>query len=104
MNTRQIQPKSVWFNNGEKSATILALSEFYGYHFDDGGGVIRYKLIGMESPGESTTEDGTIILPEVAIDYYIGTLPIPSSIVTQWGSSDSIIWDYVAQALNIQYI
>lgn len=103
MNTRQIQSKLVWYQNGEKTATILALAEFYGYHFDDGGGKVQYKLIGME-PVITNDSDGNPISTPVAVDYFTGVVDIPSNIVQQWGASDNIVWDYVADQLNIQFI
>lgn len=92
MNTKQIQPKQVWTANGEKSATILALVNFHDYHFDNGGGVVTYKLIGMEGD------------PQSAFEYFTGELAVPSEIVQQWGASDAIMWDFVGQSLNIIYI
>jgi hypothetical protein len=103
-NTTQIQTKKVWTTQGEKDATILALSNFCGYNFDNGGGKVEYKLIGMESPGMTINEDGLEQLPPVAKELFIGTIDVPSSIIQQWGASDSIIWDYVCSQLNITRI
>lgn len=102
MNTKNIQPKTIFTQYGEKDATILALKEFYGYHFDDGGGKVNYELLGMESPGVQYQEnDDVTILPEVAVCYFTGTIDIPSSVVTQWGNDDNIIWDYIMNKLQI---
>ena len=93
MNIKNIQPTNLWTPNGVKEATILSLYNFYDYHFDDGGGKVSYKLIGMESP-----EVGQ---PEVAVDYYSGVVDIPAAIIQQWGASDDVIWTYVASQLNL---
>ena len=103
-NTRTIQPKQVWTTAGEKTATILALSNFYDYHFDDGGGKVEYKLIGMESPGMTINEDGLEQLPPVAFEYFVGTINIPASIIQQWGADDSIIWTYISTTLQITLV
>lgn len=91
-NTREIQPKQIWTNLGEKNATHLALTNFFNYHFDNGGGTIVYKFFGMEGN------------PESAYDYFIGELNIPSEIIQQWGESDDIIFNYVAEQLNIVFV
>jgi hypothetical protein len=91
-NTRTIQPTSVWTPNGVKLATILSLTNFYDYHFDDGGGMVNYVLSGMEGD------------PESAIAYYTANLPIPSSVIQQWGASDDVIFDYVANQLGLVII
>jgi len=86
-NTRNIQPITTWTPNGEKTISILALFNFYDYHFDNGAGKVTYKLIGLEN--------------ECAVEYFTENVEIPSSIVQQWGSSDDIIWNYVATALGL---
>lgn len=89
MNTRNIQPKEIWAD-GQKSATILGLVNFTNYHFDGGEGTVIYKLIGMENGA--------------AVDYYMGSVNIPSDIISQWGEDDTIIWNYVAQKLELTII
>jgi hypothetical protein len=101
-NTRQIQPKQIFTTNGEKNATILSVYNFFDYHFDGGSGKVSYSLLGMESAGTQTLEDGTVVtLPESAIAYFSGNLDIPASVVQQWGESDEIIFSYVASTLNL---
>lgn len=105
MNTKQIQPKTIWTPSGDKTATIFALTNFMSYHFDNGKGLVNYKLIGMESPGTSIDENGQLYsLPETAIDYYFGQMEIPADIIQQWGASDDIIFNYVANQLNLTII
>lgn len=92
MNTRNIEPVSVWTTNGPKNATILSLSNFFNYHFDEGSGTVEYLILGMETIGNN---------PESAVEYYKANLEIPSSIIQQWGADDSIIWNYVAETLGL---
>jgi len=92
MNTKIIEPVSVWTMNGPKNATILSLANFFNYHFDEGAGTVEYLLLGMESIGEN---------PESAVEYYKANLEIPSSVIQQWGADDSIIWNYVIQQLGL---
>jgi hypothetical protein len=92
MNTRQIQPKNIWTPSGEKVAIYISLFNFSGYHFDNGSGVVDYKLIGME--GE----------PASAIDYFVGEVEIPTETIQNWGASDDIIFAYVANKLGLQYV
>lgn len=88
MNTRQIKPEILWTPEGKKEATILALSNFFDYHFDNGSGKVNYKLIGIE---------------QSAIEYFSGEIIIPSEIIKQWGESDDIIWNYISETLNIEF-
>lgn len=91
-NTRNIQPKTIWTPSGDKNATLFSLTNFFNYHFDDGGGQVTYVLSGMEGD------------PESVISYYTANLPIPSNIIQQWGASDDIIFDYVASQLGLVII
>ena len=91
MNTRQIQPINIWTPNGNTEITYLSLFDFFDYHFDDGGGKVRYKLINVD------TELG-------ATDCFVGVIDVPSDIVQQWGASDDIIFQYVATALGLELI
>ena len=105
MNTKNIKPTSIFTSNGEKTATILALTDFYGYHFNNDTGNVTYQLLGMESPGTQIDENGdTHLLPESAIVYFSGTIEIPPSIIQQWGTSDDIIWAYVLNTLELTTI
>ena len=90
-NTKQIQPVQIWTPDGEKSINVLALTNFFDYHFDDGGGKVEYKLVGVDSELGAT-------------EYFIGNVEIPSSIVQQWGADDTIIWNYVATTLNLTLV
>lgn len=91
MNIRQIQPITTWTPSGEKTANFLALSNFFNYHFDNGSGNVEYKLINVD--------------PELgATEFFSGAVEIPAEIIQQWGESDDIIWQYVANALGLTLI
>ncbi len=90
-NTRQIQPITTWTPEGEKTITVLALSNFFDYHFDDGAGKVQYKLISVDSELGAT-------------EHFVGIIDVPASVVHQWGADDGIIWNYVATALNLTII
>jgi hypothetical protein len=91
MNTREIQPIQVWTPSGNKTVTFLALTNFFHYHFDNGIGKVEYKLISTD-------------LEFGATDCYIGILDVPASVIQQWGPSDDIIFDYVADTLGLVII
>jgi hypothetical protein len=105
-NTREIFPQQpIWTSNGSKNAKYLALTDFFNYHFDNGGGIVTYKLIGEKDNGTSTLEDGTIVQnPSSLIDLFQGNVSIPSNIVQQWGASDDIIFQYVATTLGLTLV
>ena len=105
-NTREIFPlQPIWTTDGTKDAKYLALTNFFGYHFDNGGGVVRYQLIGVQDNGSSTLEDGTIVQnPTSLVTLYEANLQVPSNIIQQWGASDQIIFEYVATTLGLTLI
>ena len=105
-NTREIFPvQPVWTSNGTKDAKYLALTDFFGYHFDNGGGTVTYQLIGVQDNGTSTLEDGTVVQnPTSLVTLYQANLPVPSNIVQQWGASDEIIFTYVASSLGLTLV
>jgi hypothetical protein len=90
MNNRQIQPITSWFpNSGDVTIDTLSLTDFYHYHFDNGGGKVSYSL------------SGTDLVTQSPINYYSDTMDVPSSVIQQWGADDDVIWDYVAQTLGL---
>jgi hypothetical protein len=89
-NTRQIQPIQIWTSSGNKEINVLALTNFFDYHFDNGSGKVEYKMINADPLG--------------ATEYFIGTIDIPASVIQQWGASDDIIWEYVASELGLTLI
>jgi hypothetical protein len=104
-NTRPIQPVSVWSPSGPKTAIYLGLTNFSDYHFDGGGGTVSYTLIGLQDNGDYVIDDGTVVEnPPSSVDLYNANLLVPSSVVQQWGESDSIIFEYVASQLGLTLI
>lgn len=90
MNSRQIQPVATWNpETGDTMIDTLFLNDFYHYHFDDGDGKVSYSLATLNS----TTGE--------YVNCFSGSMNIPASIIQQWGASDDIIFDYVAQQLNL---
>jgi hypothetical protein len=104
-NTRAIQPTDIWTATGNASATYLGLVNFCGYRFDDGPGMVEYTLIGLKDNGSTTLEDGTVIQnPQNAVDLYKAFIDVPSAVIQQWGTSDEIIFEYVATTLGLTII
>jgi len=91
MNTRQIQPITTWTPHGEKVINLLALSNFSDYHFDNGSGRVEYRLIGTDNELGAT-------------EYFVDKVEVPASIIQQWGADDTIIFEFVANALNLSII
>lgn len=87
-NTRKIKPISTWTNSGSKTIDCLGLLNFNSYNFDNAGGKVEYKLI------ETNDIEG-------ATDHLIGFVDIPSEIIRDWGTDDSIIFEYVANTLGV---
>lgn len=86
MNTRQIQTKTIWNPiDGNITLDTLVLKDFHHYFFDGGSGIVSYCLRDSNNQNE----------------YYSNNIEIPSVIMQQWGSSDDIIFNYVAQQLNL---
>jgi hypothetical protein len=90
-NTKKIQPITVWSINGQVQVNCLALINFFDYHFDNLDGKVSYVLI------ETNDELG-------ATEHFTGNVEIPPHIMQQWGTDDSIIWDYVIEKLNLVVI
>lgn len=104
-NTRNIQPFEIQTLNGAKIATIFSLTNFHGYNFDNSHAFATYKLIGMEIAGSTTDENGNVYdLPQSAIEYLQNEIVIPSAIISQWGASDDIVFNYVAEQLGLVII
>jgi hypothetical protein len=86
MNTRQIEPISTWSpETGNITLNTLVLKDFHHYFFDGGNGLVSYCL-------KNSTAD---------VEYFNANIEIPSNIMQQWGASDDIIFQYVANALGL---
>jgi len=90
MSKKQIEPIQSWFpNSGDVIINALSLTDFYHYHFDNGGGKVSYSLSGVD------------VITQSEINYYSDTIDVPSSVIQQWGTDDTVIWDYVMQQLGL---
>jgi hypothetical protein len=105
-NTREIFPQQpIWTSSGSRNAKYLALTDFYNYNFDNGGGMVIYKLIAEQDNGTSTLEDGTLVQNPVSlVNIFQGNVPVPSNVIQQWGASDEIIFQYVATTLGLTLV
>lgn len=76
------------------------LYNFHGYNFDGKDSTVSYKLGFVElvnSPDELETQT------ERWTSLYEGSVTIPDYIVQAWGEDDEPIFDYVMEALNLEY-
>lgn len=105
-NRREISPTiSVFTPTGMKVAKYLQINEFFDYRFNDGGGTVSFRMIEEVDNGTTTLQDGTIVSNPITYnELYGATMQIPSNIVQTWGTSDQVIFDYVAQTLGITII
>ena len=89
MNTRQIQSTQTWSPEmGNVILNQLCLKDFFHYFFDGGSGIVSYCLKNSDSD----------------IEYFSNNISIPSEIISQWGASDDIIFNYVANQLGLTII
>lgn len=87
MNIRQIKPKQSWTPEvGNITIDSLCLKDFIHYFFDNGSGVVSYTLKSNDT------------------DYFNNNIDIPAFIIQQWGTSDDIIFEYVAEQLGLELI
>lgn len=108
-NNKEIQPISFWTPNGEINVSVIGFKNFSDYHFDNGSGYVYYCLISMESNGFQTIIDdngyeSTMPMPQTAIEVYNDKIHIPSNIMAQWGADDQIIFNYIAQELQLTLV
>jgi len=88
MNTRQIEPTNIFTQTGNVTATLIAFTNFYDYHFDNNSGNVNYQLLTF------IDESGYEVV-------FTGTIAIPASIIQQWGSDDEIIYNYIISSLGL---
>jgi hypothetical protein len=89
MNTRDITPVTSWSpETGNITVDKLMLKDFHHYFFDGGNGIVSYSL-----QDSATT-----------LEYFSNNIEIPSSVMQQWGASDDIIFQYVADTLGLVII
>lgn len=83
-NEREISPINTWVNGMVKSGNILMINAFISYDFLGGTSLISYSIVNESRQAIAG-----------------GDVNIPFSVVNQWGADDQIIFDYVAQQLNL---
>jgi hypothetical protein len=105
MNTRNIQPITIFTVEGQKEVSLLSLVNFCGYDFLNGGGYVTYWLSNLSPTTTTINEDGNEqINPGSYTTVLENQLLIPSNIIQQWGADDDIIFVYVASALGLTII
>lgn len=86
MNSRNIQPIQIWSpDSGSITVDKLLLKDFHHYFFDGGNGIVSYTL------QNSSTQ----------MEYFNNNIEIPPATMQQWGASDDIIFEYVAETLGL---
>lgn len=86
-NERAIQPLNIWQNGVSTTATIIRLDGYSGYNFVDNPGEAHYILMDEDK--------NSIVQGVVQLDW---------DTVADWGADDQVIFDYVAQQLNLVLI
>lgn len=91
-NTRPIQPINFWRNGEDVQADSILLYNFHGYNFNGTDSWVSYKL------GQLTviSEDESTFL-----SFFEGSIPVPNTVVQEWGEDDEPIFDYVISTLNL---
>jgi hypothetical protein len=95
-NEIEILPITTWVNGQIKTLTVLKLDNYFQYDFLMSPGMVHYAIC---EPKEITLEDGeTEILYVSVID---GNIDLPWTLVDNWGTDDTPIFDYVIQQLQL---
>jgi hypothetical protein len=92
INTRKIKPISFWSKDGDKLADHILLYNFHGYNFDGTDSWVSYKLGKVELIEEDK---------EMFYSYFEGSVPVPNTVVQDWGEDDEPIFDFVIDTLNL---
>ena len=87
LNEREITPLNLWINGVSSTATIIKLDGYSGYNFVDSPGEAHYIL--------TDSDKNSIVQGVVELDWQT---------VADWGADDQVIFDYVAQQLNLTLI
>ena len=91
-NDRAIARIQIWLNGVTSTAVILNLDGYSGYNFLDSYGSVHWNLVAWDA----VTDEKTNIIS--------GVTPLDENTVENWGSSDQIVFDYVAQQLNLTLV
>jgi len=84
---KEIQVIHVWSPIGIRNIKYIDLIDFSGYKFNDGSGYVTYTLIGSD-----------------LITYYENQIEVPDNVIQQWGTDDTVIWDYVINTLGLTLV
>ena len=93
-------------------STVLRIDNFENYNFKGDPGDVNYTIcayvveLGFDEVTGQPIPDGNGGQAFTIFKYPMqsGTLPLTDTVVSQWGSDDQIIFDYVAQQLNLTLI
>lgn len=91
-NERLIEPIKTWSNGVLYTSNIISIDGYSGYDFKEQAGEVQYSLISHDS---GTGNKISVIQ---------GIVRLTFSTVENWGSDDQIIFNYVANKLNIVLI
>jgi hypothetical protein len=95
-NIKHIHPVEFWTPSGTIIAEYLMLYNFHDYDFNDSASSVSYKLMRVVE-GNPEAEDGDVKYQSL----FEGSVILPYDIVSDWGSDDSPIWNYVMTQLNL---
>lgn len=95
-----------------QSNGVLRIDSFGEYDFKSNPGIVHYTVcfysvqLGFDEVTGQPVPDGNGGQAFTIFKYPMksGTLPLTDTVVSQWGSDDQIIFDYVAQQLNLTLI
>jgi len=99
-NEIKIQPITTWVNGESKTLDVLRLDNYFQYDFLMCPGRVHYCICETYT-SISTDDNGN----QSQVDQYRsiidGNVELPWSIVEDWGTDDTPIFDYVLQQLNL---
>jgi hypothetical protein len=105
MDTRTISTVTAWTPQGSKEATEIRLRNFSEYNFDGTGGRVYWQLLSVSTetitPDPESEDPGEESVSVIKTPVQDGYLPIPNSVVQQWGEDDDIIFNYVCTTLGL---
>lgn len=99
-NARQIQSINTWKDGQSITIDYLTLTNYVQYDFKGNQGEVYYSL----SIKKDILDDDGNIADVQMIPILSGTIQLTDSVTTQWGQDDQVIFNYVANQLNIVLI
>ena len=96
INFREIQPISIWSDGQIVQINAISADVYYGYNFIDNYGGVDYSL---QLAVEQTDADGSVTT--ITTRYITGKVDIDKTTADQWGQDDQIIFEYIADKLNL---